>query len=114
MKQELIRLEQWGCDIEGALPRFIQDEDFLLECVVEVARDPAFEALGALLEQHDHQQAFDAAHLLKGIISNTRLTPLYHEIVEIVEPLRKGSDAGVMQHYTLLMQKRAELLALLP
>ena len=113
MKDELVRLQQWGCDVIGSLPRFVQDEEFLMECIEEVARDPAFDTLGAQLERGELRQAFDTAHMLKGIIANTGLTPLLREIVGIVEPLRAGSDEGAAQHYTLLMSRRSELLSLL-
>ena len=113
MKQELQKLEQWGCDVKGTMPRFLEDEAFLMECVEEVAGDPAFETLGEALRQGDLNQAFDAAHMLKGIIANTGLTPLQKIIVEIVEPLRRGESEGLEQSYAQLMEKRNQLLELL-
>ena len=32
MRTELEQLKQAGCDIDGALERFLQDEEFYLEC----------------------------------------------------------------------------------
>ena len=86
---------------------------FLRTLLYSIAQDPAFDTLGAQLEQNNIAAAFDTAHLLKGIIANTGLTPLHREIVQIVEPLRGGSSDGVAPHYAALMEKRNELLKLL-
>lgn len=113
MKENLVKLQNWGCDVEGALPRLINDEDFLLECIEQVSGDPAFEALGECLEKKDAEGAFEAAHSLKGIIANTGITPLLDIIVKIVEPLRLGEAEGLEPYYKELIEKRSELLKVL-
>lgn len=113
MIDTLERLKQWGCDITGSLPRFLEDQEFMLDCIVEVSEDPAFETLGEALMQNNTEKAFEAAHTLKGILANTGLTPLTEIIVTIVEPLRRGNGEGLMQPYAALIQKRKELLDLL-
>lgn len=113
MNPKLQLLEQWGCDIKGSLPRFLNDEEFMLECITEVSKDPAFDALESHLLQNEVRQAFDAAHTLKGIISNTGLTPLCRYIVTIVEPLRGGSAAGLLPRCEELQTARQKLISLL-
>lgn len=113
MNIKLQRLEQWGCDIPGALPRFLDDEEFMLECIEQVSEDPAFEALRKSLCENEVRKAFEAAHTLKGIIANTGLTPLYEQVVRIVEPLRGGSAEGLLERYDALEKARGELIALL-
>lgn len=95
MNAKLVQLERWGCDVKGALPRFLNDEEFMLECIVQVSQDPAFDELGRSIEAGKTKEAFDAAHTLKGIIANTGLTPLLVIIVAIVELLRRGSTEAV-------------------
>lgn len=107
------KLENWGCDIRGAMPRFLDDEPFYLECVVQVADDPGFGELKRLLSSGDVKAAFDCAHMLKGVTANTGLTPLYDEIVKIVEPLRAGSMEGLEPFERKLSQKLTELQTLL-
>ena len=113
MNPILSRLEREGCDIQGTLPRFLEDEEFLLECITQVSVDPAFEALGHFLGDGNIADAFDAAHTLKGVLANTGLTPLYGVIVRIVEPLRAGKMDGLDQEYALLMDMLERLKQLL-
>ena len=95
MNEKLALLEDWGCDISGALPRFLQDEDFMLDCIKQVAADPSFERLSSALACGDVKEAFEAAHMLKGISANTGLTPIYELAVKLVEPLRGGNAEGL-------------------
>lgn len=113
MNEKLLKLANWGCDIQGALPRFLEDEDFMLECIAQVSTDPAFESLGRSLDEKNAADGFDAAHTLKGILANTGLTPLYNIIVRIVEPLRAGKTDGLKPEYALLIDQREQLKRLL-
>lgn len=113
MNAKLVQLERWGCDVKGALPRFLNDEEFMLECIVQVSQDPAFDELGRSIEAGKTKEAFDAAHTLKGIIANTGLTPLLVIIVAIVELLRRGSTDGLSEQYAQLMQTRQGLIQVL-
>lgn len=85
-------LEKNGCmDMNGTMDRFMNDEDFYMEVLGEAIEDPGFELLGQQLSDQDAKEAFNTAHMLKGIISNCGITPVYDLIVKIVEPLRNGS-----------------------
>lgn len=106
MDKRLVELESWGCDIEGAMRRLLDDEEFYFVCYEQVLEDDGFELLRKALEKHDIKHSFEYAHSLKGIIANLGLTSLYHIISEIVEPLRAGTDEGVMEKYQGLMQER--------
>ena len=113
MNDKLLKLTYWGCNIQAALPRFLEDEEFMLECIAQVSVDPAFESLGRFLDEENVAGAFDAAHTLKGILANTGLTPLYDIIVRIVEPLRAGKSEGLKTEYALLLNQREQLRRLL-
>lgn len=56
----------------------------------------------------DTRQAFDTAHMLKGIIGNCGITPMYEVIVSIVEPLRAGAAdlSGPIEDYQRLLARR--------
>ncbi len=106
-------LKKLGCDLEGAMERFLDDEDFYFECYNEVILDPCFEQLGEALEQHNVKAAFDYSHNLKGVTANLGLTSLVNQLVEIVEPLRNGSDEGMLPLYQDLMVEREKYKTLL-
>lgn len=83
-------LREWGCDITGAMERFADNEEFYLSYLPMVAREQAFEQLHTALQTNDTTRAFECAHLLKGLIGNMGLTPMYDECCAVVETLRRG------------------------
>ena len=107
--QVIERLIRWGCDVPGALPRFISNRDFYCRMLALVPGEKSFEKLGTALAAEDIKGSFDAAHTLKGMLGNMGLTPLYDEVCAIVEPLRAGSLEGTRQHYDTLKQQKKKL-----
>ncbi|MFA6947924.1 MAG: Hpt domain-containing protein [Eubacteriales bacterium] len=97
MSKIIDALLSWGCDIDGAMERFMDDEELYLSCLSIVCDDDAFAELESALRAHDIPAAFDAAHTLKGVLGNMGLTPMYDAVVEIVEPLRAGNDDGCLE-----------------
>lgn len=106
MNQLFAELEKLGFKKEETMERFIYDEEFYISCLKEVLEEPGFEGLGEALRTHKVMEAFECAHMLKGVISNMGLTSLFDIVVELVEPLRHGSDENLMEIYESLMQER--------
>lgn len=113
MNELIERLRAWGCDIDGAMERMLDDQELFVTCVQMVAEDPGFDELGRQLTSGTPEAAFDVAHSLKGVTANTRLTPLYTLVGQLVEPLRRGRSEGLLCAYHQLMDKKAELDAIL-
>ncbi|MGN0941121.1 MAG: Hpt domain-containing protein [Selenomonadaceae bacterium] len=90
MSALLNELRARGCDIDGALVRFLNKEDFYARLFKKFVDDASIEGLGDALKAQDVDTAFRHAHTLKGLTANMGLTPLYDIIVQIVEPLRAG------------------------
>ena len=111
--QIIERLIQWGCDVPGALPRFIDNRDFYCRMLAQVPGEENFDKLGSALADGDVKSSFDAAHTLKGVLGNMGLTPMYEEACAIVEPLRAGSLEGTRRHYDTLMLQEKKLEKLL-
>lgn len=106
-------LRDWNCDVNGALERFVGDEELYKTCLHSVMADEAFVGLGGALERREIKEAFDYAHTLKGVLANMGLTPMYDITVRIVEPLRAGVSEGLMPIYEELMQAKEYLGTLL-
>ena len=105
MKELFVKLKEAECDVEGALARFLGDEELYEQFYGELLNDEAFGKLGLALDERRISDAFEYAHTLKGIIGNMGLTPLFETVCDIVEPLRIGSIDGVMvKYYELLKQ----------
>lgn len=109
----LEELRNWGCDIDGALERFIGDEELYITCLYTVLADKAFGGLGEALGAGQVREAFEYAHTLKGVLANMGLTPMYDITVRIVEPLRVGEDTeGLLALYEELLQAKSVLEAM--
>lgn len=92
MKEMDTLLNDLECDsVKATKARFLEDGDFYLESVAEALDDPGFELLGSQLETRETAAAFDTAHMLKGMIGNFGISPLYRLVIGIVEPLRTGA-----------------------
>lgn len=114
MDGRLELLRELGCDVEEAMERFLDDEGFYLECLEQVLYDDNFGRLKIALENHQIQEAFDCAHTLKGLVANLGLASLDKGLGELVEPLREGKDAGLMEKYQEIMgvhEKYIEVIA---
>lgn len=106
-------LRDRGCDMSGAMERFMDDEDFYLEMFKMVIFDPAFQRLGVALREKDAKTAFECSHLLKGLVGNMGFTPMFNILKVIVEPLRLGDDADLQPAYDKLMALHADYVSLI-
>ena len=96
MNNALEKLQEYGCDIQGALTRTLGDEELLLNFIDMVLEDRSVDELYNAIIAEDISKAFDAAHSLKGISINVGLNPIYDEVVKIVEPLRNNCIEGLL------------------
>lgn len=102
-------LEEWGCDVEGALERFLDDKELYMACLQTVITDGNFAKLGVALKEENVPEAFDYAHTLKGVFANLGLTPMFTIVVTIVEPLRTGSASYLQETYENLLAANEHL-----
>lgn len=109
----LEELKNWGCDIDGAMERFVGDEELYKTCLYTVLDDKAFTGLGEALRTNKVKEAFDYAHTLKGVLANMGLTPMYDVTVRLVEPLRAGNQEGLFPVYEELLQTKDMLARML-
>ncbi|MDO4804214.1 MAG: Hpt domain-containing protein [Lachnospiraceae bacterium] len=86
-------LREWGCSVDRALKRMLGDEAMYLEFLMEFTNEPAFDMLSVAIKEGKQKEAFENAHMLKGVIANLGLDPLYGEMYDITEALRgEGAD----------------------
>ena len=104
MNEKIVKLGQWGCDVEGGLRRASGDENFYIECLETIPDDEGFEILIKALGEKDISAAFDSSHTLKGLFANLGLTPMLDKDNEIVEPLRRGNSEGLSEKLNELLE----------
>lgn len=104
MSALLDELRLMGCDVDGAMGRFLNKEDFYARCYKKFLADKSFAALGEALKAKNTEEGFHHAHTLKGVCANMGLTPLLDNVVKIVEPLRVGDYSDeLLDYYNQLM-----------
>lgn len=103
------QLREWGCDVDGAMERFLGEEELYRNCLFMLTEDACFENLKKALAEGDIEAAFHNAHTLKGVIANMGVSPMFDIIVQIVEPLREGELEGLMPLYEELVEKKCYL-----
>ena len=78
-----------GGDYQDVLRRF-RSEALLEKLSVKFLEDTTYQTLRSALEAENAQEAFRAAHTLKGISQNLGFTQLYQASCVLTEALRGG------------------------
>ncbi len=96
--------EKMGADYEEVRRRFPSDA-FIQRFALKFAGDPSFPDLEKFLAEGNVQEAFRAAHTLKGVTQNLAFAQLTPLAVEITEILRAGSMEGTAPLMAELKEK---------
>ena len=92
MNTKLEALKTWGCNTESALERLLEDEELYLEFLYEFTKEPSFDMLAVALDENRSKDAFEYAHMLKGVAANLSIDPLYESLFSLTEALRGQPD----------------------
>lgn len=76
-------------DYEDVIAR-LRSERLVQKFVLKFLNDPSFDLLNHSLENADYEEAFRAAHTIKGICQNLSFTRLYQSSHLLTEALRNG------------------------
>lgn len=101
------KLKQFGANADEGLERCMNNEAFYLKMVSRFLEDKTFDRLKAEIANNNLEEAFKAAHSLKGVLGNLAITPLYDVIFEMTDLLRnqtKCDYSGYIQKYETLYQ----------
>lgn len=82
-----------GGDYENVTERF-GTETLVRKFILKFLADATFEKLQCAMETGDYDEAFRAAHTLKGICQNLSLTRLFESSSRLTEALRNGYSEG--------------------
>lgn len=85
--------EKMGADYKGVLGR-LRSEALISKFAVKFLADPSFQNLKTALEEKNGEEAFRAAHTLKGVCQNLGFDKLYEVSFEITEKLRGREVEG--------------------
>ena len=100
------QLKELGADTDQGLARCGNNEDFYLRLVDMALKPDTFNELKNKVEENKLAEAFEAAHALKGVLSNLSLTPIYEPVYEITELLRTRQEPDYSKFIDKMMEER--------
>ncbi|MCM1552159.1 MAG: Hpt domain-containing protein [Butyrivibrio sp.] len=77
-------------NFETAMDRFVGNEELLLSFLQRLSEDSSFDMYEAAMKEKRYDDAFKAAHTLKGLCGNLSLDGLFEVVSKEVELLRGG------------------------
>ena len=104
-------LREYGANVDEALERCLNNEEFYLRLVKKALDSPDFELLNEAISAKNLDSAFELAHKLKGALSNLSLTPLCTPVAEITELLRSRSDIDYSSYLERITAAREEIIS---
>ena len=78
-----------GGDYKGVVSR-LTSERLVQKFIIKFLDDPSHDNLHKSIEDGNYQEAFRAAHTIKGVCQNLSLDKLYESIHILAEVLRSG------------------------
>ena len=87
-----------NADYTNVLRRLVNAER-VRRCLTRLPDDPSFSTLDRAIANHNAEEAFRAAHSIKGISANLGLTNLYESSFALEDALRDGKisdDSAVL------------------
>lgn len=105
-------LKNYGANTDEGLTRCMNNEMLYLRLAGKVLEDGNFDKLSSSIEAGNLDDAFEAAHALKGVLGNLSLTPLYEKASEITELLRSRTQTDYSPLVSAIMNDRNTLIEL--
>lgn len=82
------KLEELGADVDNTIHRFMGKETLYLNFLGKFKKDQSFANIEKQLEERNAEEAFKAAHTLKGVAANLGLDPIANLASDLTELLR--------------------------
>jgi HPt (histidine-containing phosphotransfer) domain-containing protein len=106
----LEKLNNWGADTNTGIKRCANNTNLYLKLVNMVKTNSSFKMLEDAIKNNNLEDAFQAAHGLKGILSNLELTPLLDPIKEITELLRNKKEMDYSPYLNIINKEYNNLI----
>jgi HPt (histidine-containing phosphotransfer) domain-containing protein len=110
MNKQIESLKKYGVNIDETMKRFVNDEEFYLECMDMFFQDDSLEKLIKAIKENNNSVAFDAAHTLKGIVGNLGLEVLFEKVSTLVEELRDNRPINASKYLDEINEEYTKIL----
>lgn len=85
-------------DVQGAVRRFNGNEQLYVSCLEMFLEDPTMVQLNEAIKSKSWDEAFTAAHALKGLAGNMGFVPLMHSTGQLLIVIRGGRTREVGEY----------------
>ena len=106
-------LEGLGVDVDGALKRMMGSEALFLRLMKKFGADTNYEKLKAAIEAQDYEEAYRAAHTLKGAAGNLGLNPIMDTAGRISDKLKADDRSTLEADFAELTKVHGEIFEVL-
>lgn len=106
-------LNELGVNTKEGLMRCMNNETFYFKMLKMGLSGDYFDKLGKALMENNLDEAFEAAHALKGVLGNLAVTPIYNPLAEMTEMLRAKKQADYVKMYKPIVDLKNKILALM-
>lgn len=89
-------------DIQGAIQRLGGDEQLYISCLMAFVEDPTMNQLNDAIMKKSWDDAFTAAHALKGLAGNMGFVPFMHSLGQLVIIIRGGRTQNIKECLALV------------
>ena len=106
------KLNQFGANTAEGISRCAGSEALYLRLVGMIPKEQSFDKLKTAIEENNYDDAFAAAHTLKGVLGNLSLTPMFETADRMTELLRARTQMDYTDMLNDLLGMRDTLTAL--
>ena len=94
-------------DYEDVLGRMMRSEKMVQKFVLKFLNDQSYETLVRSMEEEKYEEAFRAAHTIKGMCQNLSFTVLQESSSQLTEALRNGMSPQAPELYGRVLEDYA-------
>ena len=112
-EESKLRLQEAGIDVDEMLGRFMGNEGMAMKFLLRFPQDPSFQKLREALNRGDGEEAYTAAHTLKGVAGNLSMKLLLEQAAVVTDCLRERDLSAARAGMPLLEERYRRVVSFL-
>lgn len=97
-----------GYDVDGALARFVNNEILYMTFLKKFPSDEHYGVIKPKLVAKEYDEAYKAAHAIKGVAGNLGLTPVFETVNELLQLIKKKDEVSDFDNQVMLLFEKFE------
>ena len=104
-------LKEFGANTDEGMERCLNEEGFYLSLIPSALEKEGYLKIEDSIKAGKLDEAFEAAHALKGVLANLALSPILKPVSEITELLRARTETDYAPYLNSMWEQRDKLAA---